>query len=200
MTAQHKRTEETGTHVKILAAAASLFRSRGYEATTLRGIAAECGLKAGSIYYHFSSKDEILAEVLDFGIKELHRNVREAVGALPAGASRCDAIAAATRRHLECMLEFGDFTATNIRVFSQAPVEIQKRALVARREYEAYWKSLFTDARDAGEIRGDIDLSIARLFLFGGMSWTLEWYRDGGLDARELADLYTGILLRGIAN
>ena len=43
------RTEPTRD--LILKAAARIFRSKGYAATTLRAIAAELGIKAGSIYY-----------------------------------------------------------------------------------------------------------------------------------------------------
>ncbi len=192
-----EESTESGTHLRILQAAAHLFRFRGYEATTLRGIAAECGLKAGSIYYHFSSKDEILAEVLDFGIQQLLINVRKAVeegeDQTPLGRLR-----EAIRTHLRRSLEYGDFTATNIRVFSQAPAEIQEQAKIERRRYEEYWKSLFKAARQSGDIRKEVDLSIARLFLFGGMSWTLEWYRPGGATATQIADHFGDLILHGM--
>lgn len=200
MPVQTPQVEESGTQLKILVAAAHLFRKHGYEATTLRGIAAECGLKAGSIYYHFASKDEILAKVLEFGLSELLRRVRAGLDKLPAEATPMDRIRAAVRIHLESMLEFGDFTATNVRLFSQAPAAVQERGLAARRVYEDFWKQLFAEAQEAGLIRTGIDLSIARLFLSGGMSWTLEWYQPGGLNASELADQYTEMLLHGIAN
>ena len=45
------------TREEILAAAARLFRQQGYATTTLRQIAEAAGIKAGSIYYHFGSKD-----------------------------------------------------------------------------------------------------------------------------------------------
>lgn len=199
MSSQQPRTEESGTQLKILIAAARLFRLHGYDATTLRGIASECGLKAGSIYYHFASKDEILATVLEFGLSELLRRVRAGLDQLPPETTPLERIKNAVRIHLESMLEFGDFTATNVRLFSQAPATVQERGLAARRVYEDYWKQLFTAAQEAGQIREGIDLSIARLFLSGGMSWTLEWYQPGGLNARELADQYTEMLLHGIA-
>ncbi len=53
------------TRDQILVEAARLFRHQGYAATTLRQIADAAGIKAGSIYYHFGSKDEILGVVLD---------------------------------------------------------------------------------------------------------------------------------------
>src|SRR5215475_11251418 len=52
----------------ILIAAARLFRRQGYSATTLRQIAAMAKIKAGSVYYYFDSKEQILDEVLHLGL------------------------------------------------------------------------------------------------------------------------------------
>src|SRR5215475_5023908 len=52
----------------ILSAAAKLFRRQGYSATTLRQIAAMAEIKAGSVYYYFDSKEQILDEVLHLGL------------------------------------------------------------------------------------------------------------------------------------
>ncbi|MEP4861455.1 MAG: helix-turn-helix domain-containing protein, partial [Alphaproteobacteria bacterium] len=45
----------------VLDIAARLFREQGYGSVSLRKIADAAGIKAGSIYYHFGSKDEIVA-------------------------------------------------------------------------------------------------------------------------------------------
>ena len=46
------------TREEVLSAAARLFRHEGYYATTMRDIAEKSGIEAGSIYYHFDSKEE----------------------------------------------------------------------------------------------------------------------------------------------
>jgi TetR/AcrR family transcriptional regulator, cholesterol catabolism regulator len=61
----------------VLSAAGRLFRQEGFYATTMRDIAQESGVEAGSIYYHFQSKDQILNEVLDLGVRQLYEKVRE---------------------------------------------------------------------------------------------------------------------------
>ena len=43
--------------------AATLFLRQGYAETSLRHIARAAGMQAGSVYYHFESKDEILEEM-----------------------------------------------------------------------------------------------------------------------------------------
>ena len=45
---------------RILDEAATLFLRHGYEGTSLRQLADVVGMKAGSLYYHFSSKDDLL--------------------------------------------------------------------------------------------------------------------------------------------
>jgi AcrR family transcriptional regulator len=67
----------------VLDIAARLFREQGYGSVSLRKIAEAAGIKAGSIYYHFGSKDEIVAAVLDAGFQVVHESMREAVTALP---------------------------------------------------------------------------------------------------------------------
>ena len=49
---------------EILDAAAELFTSRGYAATSTRMIADAVGVRQASLYYHFTSKEEILEELL----------------------------------------------------------------------------------------------------------------------------------------
>ena len=48
---------------------ADLFGEQGYTATTFRQIAKRAKIDAGSIYYYLASKDEILEEVMDIGIR-----------------------------------------------------------------------------------------------------------------------------------
>ena len=50
------------TREKILYAALKLFQEMGFEKTTMRAIADECGLTPGATYYHFSYKEELVLE------------------------------------------------------------------------------------------------------------------------------------------
>ena len=86
---------------KVLDAAARLFREKGYAGTTMREVADRCGIRAASLYYHFPSKDEILGEVFDYGVRHVADAVRAAVDELPASASSYEKVRAAVRAHLE---------------------------------------------------------------------------------------------------
>ena len=56
---------------EIVAKARKLFFANGYDRTSIRDISRACGCTVGNIYNYFSSKEEILYEVLSVEIKEL---------------------------------------------------------------------------------------------------------------------------------
>jgi AcrR family transcriptional regulator len=59
------RVKPEETKAKILAATDHLFGALGFDATTTRDIAERSGVNKALIHYHFGSKDELLAAVLD---------------------------------------------------------------------------------------------------------------------------------------
>ncbi|MDR6265659.1 MULTISPECIES: TetR/AcrR family transcriptional regulator [Rhodobacterales] len=182
----------------ILNAAALLFRQHGYSGVSLRAVAQGAGIKAGSIYYHFASKDEIVTEILNAGILAVHTEVIAAVDALPDTAPAATVIHAALRGHLRSLLEHGDYTSANVRIFGQVPEAVRDANLSARRSYETYLDGLLSALQAEGGLRGDIQISRIRLMLIGALNATLEWFdpAKGGVDA--LADDYADILLNGL--
>jgi TetR/AcrR family transcriptional regulator, cholesterol catabolism regulator len=67
---------------RIRAAAASLFRARGYEATTTREIAERAGIGAGTLFLYVQDKRELLLLVYEGGIEAA---LESAWATLPAG-------------------------------------------------------------------------------------------------------------------
>ena len=187
-----------GTRAEILRAAACLFRDRGYHAATVRDIAAVAKMKAGSIYYHFASKDEILAEVLDLGIERIHAAVRDALAALPPKSSSIEAIETAIRVHLEILLRYGDFTSANIRVYGQIPEAARRRSHPVRQAYADCWTALLTRACRDGVVRGDIGVKMLRLLLVGSMNWTVEWYKPDRGPVEDIAGSVSKLFFEGV--
>lgn len=188
----------SATRERILLEAARLFRHHGYAATTLREIADAAGVKAGSIYYHFESKEQILGEVLDKGITIVAETVRARINAIPDNAPWRDRIAAGIEGHLWGMLHHGDFTSANMRIYGQIPTTAKARHRVVRRAYADYWDSLFNSALLAGELRSDIDLPVIRLFVIGALNWTVEWYNPKRGSFQDFTRHITAIVFDGV--
>lgn len=185
------------TRERTLLEAARLFNHRGYAATTLREVAKAAGIKAGSIYYHFESKEQILDEILDKGIRVVSGVVREKVEALPANATARERLAAAIEGHLWGMLHHGDFTSTIIRIYGQIPTAAKNRHRMARRAYADYWDRLLEDALKRGELRADGSTTVIRLFVLGALNSTVEWYNPNKGSFKDFVKELTNLIFDG---
>ena len=178
--------------------AARLFRHRGYAATSLRDIAAECGMKAGSLYYHFASKDEIVGEVLRIGVERVFEDVRQAVGRLPDDVTAATLIGTAVEAHLKALLAAQDYTSANLRIFAHVPETIRNEHLHMRDAYERFWAGLFTRCAATGALDAKCDLRLARFFLIGAMNGSLEWFDPATAPIETVARQLTHLTLFGL--
>ena len=68
------RAPETGSdvhrerHRTVLETAARLICEKGYEAASVQDIADACGLTKAGLYYYIRSKEELLLEIMSYGI------------------------------------------------------------------------------------------------------------------------------------
>lgn len=74
--AQTKRQQQgESSRGQILDAAERLMSTQGYAATSISHIRAECGLPASSIYWHFGSKEGVLAAVMERGAERFFAQI-----------------------------------------------------------------------------------------------------------------------------
>ena len=193
-------TPDNATRRNILDAASKLFRDKGYAATTLRQIGDAAGLQAGSIYYHFDSKDDMICEILDLGIAYVLDEVKRRIAELGEGADMGARIEAAIDGHLFGLLSHGDFVSANIRNYGQLPEALQERNRPARQAYVSYWDELLERAQKAGALRGDLDLKVLRLFIIGALNWTVEWHDLDKGTIEELSRQIKMVLFEGMGS
>ncbi len=88
------------TRGRVQEAALALFREKGFDATTMRDVAAAAGLSLGAAYHYFASKEEIVLAYYD-AVQDRHAAaVLEAMDATPEPRER---IAAAFHTKLEML-------------------------------------------------------------------------------------------------
>lgn len=184
---------------RVLDAAAKIFRDYGYAGTTMRAIADEADLKAGSIYYHYKSKEDLITAVLDLGIHSVTDSVVSALESLPETATARERIEAAIRAHLSAIIQNGDYTLATRRVFGQVPEAIRIRNTRLRDSYAGIWQKILSDARERGEFHTPVSLTLVRLFILGALNWTIEWYKPGGRSIDDVAREFTAFVLDGVS-
>jgi AcrR family transcriptional regulator len=95
-----QRAGSEHTRTQIFETALTLFREKGFEATTIREIAAATGLSLGAAYYYFPSKDAIVAAYYEH-VQEQHRE--RAVAAFASCTTLKDRLRAAYHTKLDVM-------------------------------------------------------------------------------------------------
>ena len=168
---------------RILDEAAALFLRLGYEGTSLRQLADTVGMKAGSLYYHFASKDDLLTEILRRGIDVMQTAFGEAE-ASTGSARPVDRIEAHVRAHLSALFENGPYTAAHVMTFRTAPESVREIVVPLRDAYEARWTEMLRLLQADGAIQPTVDVNVIRLVLFGAMNASVEWFDTdrGNLD------------------
>lgn len=186
------------TRERILDASAALFSKQGYNGTALRDIASASDMKAGSLYYHFDSKEQLVLEILKIGLENIINTVITRVNALPEGSSSKEVLLEAAKGHLAALLEKGDYTSTSIRNYGQMPSAVQEEGQIIRDRYENMWRKWLVEAQNKGDIKASTDLKIFRLSLLGALNRTLAWYSPGGKSIDEIAEAQVGFFWDGI--
>ncbi len=188
------------TRQRIVDAAAAAFRRHGFASVTLKDIAQRAGLQAGSLYYHFDSKEKLVDAILSAGVEAAITATGEAVEALGPGADPVARLRAAIAAHVRVVLSEGSYASANLRILGQVPDPVRERHLKLQRTYGRFWAALLRDAVRSGALRDDLDQSVVRMLMLGALNWTTEWYRAGRRSPSEIAAHAATLVLDGIAN
>lgn len=176
---------------QILEKAAELFSQRGYHATTMRDLGEVTGLLPGSLYAHFSGKEEILYQIVLDAARQFLGGM-EALRARPASPE--EKLRAAMRAHIEVVAR--DLEGARVFLHEWRALRGGRRAEITRlrRRYEELWDEIIRDVAPA-------DPKLARLLVLSAANWTYVWYDPRGpLGPEEIADRYSELLLTGLSS
>ncbi len=170
----------------LLRAAARLFRQQGFAATSTRDIAAAAGMRSGSPFYHFDSKEALLAAVMQEGMQSALRRQTAAMAAAASAQplSARDCLQVLVRNHYEVLLgPDSDFIPVMLYEWRSLSEAQRSEVNHQKADYEAAWVPVLQALHASSELSGDPGL--ARLMLFGALNWSVQWYdpaRQASLD------------------
>ena len=161
---------------EILAAAARIFRVKGYHAASVRDIAESVGLLKGSLYHYIRSKEDLLARLFDGALEGTVRELSAIAAREESATVRLHAMVAAYVRSVTANL---DAVGLYLREWRSLPPPELARLRARRRAMRA----LFEDVIGEG-VRGrefaTADEKISALAILGMCNWLFEWYRPRG--------------------
>ena len=183
------------TAAAIRRAGLRLIYRRGFEAMSLRELAAEVGIQAASLYNHIRTKQDLLFDLIREHMEALLTQTDAALDKAPAGAAeRLRAfIAHHILYHLEKKQEV--FVAN----FELRALEPQHHATIVtmRRAYEGKLISLL----DVGVAAGEFEIRDTRITAYAILAMltgACTWYKpEGRLTKAEVVELHTDMVLHG---
>ena len=175
----------------LVAAAAKLFRKKGFDATSTRDIATAVGMRSGSPFYHFKSKGDLLYAVMAEGMRSAIEKQQLTLKNANISLSNTEQSKQASRRllhvlirhHFEVMLGAGsDFIP--VMLYEWRSLTPRQRTTMAQlqRDYEAVWLPVLEALFASGQLKCPVKL--ARLLIFGALNWSVQWF-----DVKKEADL-----------
>lgn len=173
-----RKTRAHNRHEHLLLAAAQVFRDKGYAQATMRDIAQASGMIAGSIYYHYAAKSDLLLAVYSEGV----RLVSQAIDViLESDASAWLQFERAVLNHLEMMMGSLPGASPFASVFIQVqphdfPAEGREALIALRHSYEDKFKVLIARL----PLKRGVDRSLLRLQVIGALNHVPIWYKPDG--------------------
>jgi AcrR family transcriptional regulator len=156
------------TRQKLYAAAVTLIAEQGFSATTVDEIAERAGVAKGTVYYNFASKNDLFEELLRDGVGLLTESLSRAADVVAdRGGCRVDALDAMIRAGLVFIVRNPSFTQLYVAELWRTNRTWQETLARVRQEAVAVVEKVLGEAVAAGELSGDIDVSLTASALFG---------------------------------
>ena len=182
---------------ELLELAATMFAARGLRATTVRDIADSAGILSGSLYHHFSSKEEMVDELLRGFLDWLFERYQEIVATEPNPLERLKGLfmtsfEAIADRHAQVVI----YQDEAKRLSSQERFSyVEER----NKEQRKMWMDVLNQGIEEGCFRPDIDVDLVYRFIRDTTWVSVRWYQPGGpLTAEQVGRQYLAIVLGGI--
>lgn len=191
------RGPSTDSRREILRTAARLFQERGYDATSMQDIASSLELSKAALYHHFESKEEILFQIMSYGMDIFEERV---LGAVRAIADPEERLRACIAGHVQLVVRGRDREITvilheNRALHPEAGRQINQR----KKNYIVFLEELIAEVQHRRGVENAVHPRVAAFGLLGMINWIYQWYRpEGPITEDDLVKQYTAIFFGGV--
>lgn len=185
-----------GTRGKILQAGLVLFAETGFHGTSIRAIAQRVGINSATLYAHYPSKEQVLADLVLIGHQESAARLTSALSALPVDSTPQARLAAVVRAHVLLHADFPLLAmVTNSELHALDPV-LAEPALALRAES----RRLLIEVLERGVKDGvfavpDLLLTATAIGALG-MNVASWFGPDQPMTGEHIAEVYANLALR----
>jgi len=188
--------KSTAPRDKVYEIAAEVFHLKGYDNTSMNDIAEAVGLTKAGLYHHVSSKESLLATILEDGMNMTETYVVEPLAGIADPVARLRKL---IELHLKLLLEGRKLAVTGLLHECQGLSEVD-RARINRRK-KAYVRLVSDLIEEVIETCGGrpLDPKLAGMALLGMLNWTYQWYKpSGSVKPDRVVEEFQNLFFHGI--
>ena len=181
-------------HRTVLETAARLICEKGYEAASVQDIADACGLTKAGLYYYIRSKEDLLLEIMNYGMDVFEERVLLPVLTISDPVER---LKTCMEKNIFLVTEGWSKEVTIILHEHETLTGAARAQINARKKrYVHFLESSFEEAVREGRIR-KVEPRVAAFSFLGMILWIYKWFRPEGKIpsqqlVREMQDLFFG--------
>jgi TetR/AcrR family transcriptional regulator, cholesterol catabolism regulator len=182
---EYKREKHARRREEALDAAAELFAEKGYFSATMQEIAERVGLRAGSFYHYFSSKEEILAEVCRVGGNNFLEKMQDL---LSAAAPVSDRIQTGIRHHMDP--RWRDYVSNFTLNRRNLPEAVIPEMESIARGYLSLWTGLVKQGQESGVLSDSTEPRVIAALLLSMCNDVTSMLPTGRSDGKIAEQVY----------
>ncbi|MCU1673487.1 MAG: TetR family transcriptional regulator [Frankiales bacterium] len=182
---------------RLYEVAIELFGQQGYHAVSIRDIATALGQQSSAIYFHVSSKQDLLYELAVIGHQAHYEALRDAV--MDAGADPRDQLTAVARAHVRQHLDFPSLARLTNRELRALSSEHHQAVVAIRSQAETLIVDVIQRGVRLGAFPTTDPLLDAKAIGAMGMRLPEWWTPDSPRSREEIIERYAGYALKVVS-
>ena len=195
MTAHTENLKYQHQRLQAIRSAAAVFAEKGFHGSSTRDIAERMGIKQGSLYYYFKSKEEALGEVCLFGIEDYVDHMKVIAASDQSFESK---LMATITSHLSSYRERNEALKVYNDERLYLPEEKRRNLKSLGSGYRKLLEEIFEEGVQSGALRESIDCHFAAQAVIGICNaWGDIIVRDPDLDLFDIIQKCTDLLMNG---
>jgi AcrR family transcriptional regulator len=184
------------TTALLLRSALRLFSAQGYAQTSIQEIAEAVGLTKGALYHHFRTKEEILRRLHD---DMIDHGIAESRAVIAAGLAPPETLEGLIRAHVRMVETHQDAISVFLRERRLFEAQNWQAIKQKRDEIEDMFITVIAEGQRSGDFQMRASPRLIAYGILGMINWASEWYRPKRDDSAEIADVFSEMVLSGLA-
>jgi AcrR family transcriptional regulator len=182
------------TRRRLIEAGTELFARRGFARTRAADISREAGVAVGTLYLHFTDKEELLREILFHGFEEIHAVARR------IAATEYPSVPESVRAHTEGLVGYAAEHPALFQILFSTEVATTAAGAELLGSLTAHQEERLREGMAEGYFRADLDPAVAAHAVIGMLTQVLRWWtHDPSQAPREVVvDTITKLRLFGL--